>query len=163
MTILARVPLGSWQMRLAGSRKPWRRRPRPNYPCPSLAECPGTAQPRLLATPAVTWRLPSRPQSPPPPPSAAARQQVWQVCLCVCVYVWLYVWSWDRQTAYACRMDRGVETDLCKWPLLVVIRPCYWSLTHRSNGLDTIEYQKMSCTKINPMPKRLISSTSVGG
>lgn len=77
------LPSGSWRMRLAGSRRPWRRRPRPNCPCPSLAECPGTARPRLLATPAVTWRLPSRPQSPPPPPSAAAHLQVRQVCVCV--------------------------------------------------------------------------------
>lgn len=79
------VPSGSWQMQHAGSRRPWRRRSRPNCPCPSLAVCPGTARPRLLATPAVTWRLPSLPQSPPPPPSAAARLQVRQVCVLKCV------------------------------------------------------------------------------
>lgn len=80
---MTRILSGSWQMQHAGSRRPWRRRPRPNCPCPSQAECPGTARPHLLATPAATWRHLSHPPSLPPPPSAAAHPQVWQVCVCV--------------------------------------------------------------------------------
>lgn len=88
---------GLWRMRRAGSRRPWRRRPLPNCLCPSPAECPGTAQPRLLATPVVTWRPRSHPPSPPPPLSAAAHPQVWQVCVRVEMWDWkedwLSVWS----------------------------------------------------------------------
>lgn len=122
---------GSWRMRRAGSRRPWRRRPLPNCPCPSRAACPGTAQPRLLATPVVTWRLPSHPPSHPPPPSAAAHLQVRQVCVfemsCgrrkdgLLVHVWSdwRCWNWlmkltppavtEKSYSYCCAIGRNVH------------------------------------------------------
>lgn len=67
---------GSWQMRLAENRRPWKRKPLPNCRCPSRAESPGTVRPLLPAILAVTWRLLSRPPSLHPPHSAAAHLQV---------------------------------------------------------------------------------------